>query len=180
MICPGRGQIGLGFFVIHVEGCAYGISKPDATLLACSFDAVVERLEKKGTHVAPFSNYPDGELIAQACYDMNYGDGCDADEVLGIPGSDFRDVLTQNQIQWAPDGDQAFDDGSYILQFDSDSRVRLIGFMVDENRVVDRASLKDCWLDADDYYAVLLSWSSALFAKWQAGIEVSEGPGFAL
>jgi hypothetical protein len=40
----------------------------------------------------------------------------------------LRDMIYSRHILWAPDGDAAFDDGSYILQFDVDERVRLIAF----------------------------------------------------
>ncbi len=37
-------------------------------------------------------------------------------------------MVWDSKLMWAPDGDEAFDDGSYVLQIDSGSLVRLIGF----------------------------------------------------
>lgn len=170
-MCPGRGQMGLGLFVIHLEGFTYGVARPDATLLACSFYSVLERVENRGAHLALFTDELGGEMIAQAFYNMNYGGRYADDELMELYGPDLIGVLTQNKIQWAPDGDEAFDDGSFILQFDSGSKVRLIGFRVDEDGSIDPACLRDRWLDADEFYAVLQGWSSAFLAEWEASSE---------
>ncbi len=159
--------MGLGFFLVHLEGCSYGVVKPDATLLACSFDAVLNRLVKRGTHLANFSNESNGLLIAQTFYDVIYGDVCDKELLLGLSVCEFHNIISQNEIQWAPDGDAAFDDSSYILQFDLENKVRLISFKVNESREISRDSLRDYSLNADDYYEVLKEWSSAFYAEWE-------------
>ena len=52
-------------------------------------------------------------------------------------------------MQWAlvsaPDGDEAFDDGSYVLQFDVGDRVRLIAFKRPD-QLVDLASVRAVFL----------------------------------
>ena len=49
-IYEGLSQRALGFFVIYIDGVCYGVRSPDATLLACSFDAVQRRILRRGTH----------------------------------------------------------------------------------------------------------------------------------
>ena len=44
---------------------------------------------------------------------------------------------------WAPDGDEPFDDASYVLQFDVKDRVRLIAFKSSEGYLHDPATLSD-------------------------------------
>jgi hypothetical protein len=59
-------QRALGYFVIHVGGSRFGRNSPEATLLACSFDTVKQRLEKAGSHVLPFLKDEEGVKIADA------------------------------------------------------------------------------------------------------------------
>jgi hypothetical protein len=40
----------------------------------------------------------------------------------------FTKTLHSNSLVWAPDGDEAFDDSSNVLQFDIADPVRLIAF----------------------------------------------------
>lgn len=161
-----RGQMALGYFIVHIRGCQYGVLQPDATLLACSFNEVLDRMKRRGTHIAPFSDEPDAEKIAQGFYTLNYGGYSPPPRVLGLSGKSFNTILRKNHIQWAPDGDEAFDDGSYILQFDIASQVRLIGFRTDESGKIDPSSLNDILLDADTYYDSLHRWSSAFLKNW--------------
>jgi hypothetical protein len=62
-----------------------------------------------------------------------------------------------NSCTWAPDGDEAFDDSSYILQFDIRNQVRLIGFK-SSNFVPDPSTIRDLWVSAFDYYSLLEDW----------------------
>jgi hypothetical protein len=76
-----------------------------------------------------------------------------------------------SDCQWAPDGDEAFDDGSYVLQFDVDDRVRLIAFKHGERGEgwqCDSATLRDVWLAADEFYRILQQWHDAFYAEWVA------------
>src|SRR5580700_10908121 len=59
-------QRALGFFVIPVGGRRFGVYKPDATMLGCSFDTVQRRIAERGTHTASFANETDGGRIADA------------------------------------------------------------------------------------------------------------------
>jgi hypothetical protein len=74
---------------------------------------------------------------------------------------------------WAPDGDEAFDDGSYVLQFDVEDRVRLIAFRSGEGYVHDPATLSDVWLPSDDFYGVLQEWLQSFDREWTALMKVS-------
>jgi hypothetical protein len=77
-------------------------------------------------------------------------------------------MISSKRIVWAPDGDAAFDDGSYVLQFDVGDRVRLVAFESSEGCLYDPSSLIDQWLPADDFYRVLQDWNDAFVAEWEA------------
>lgn len=49
---------------------------------------------------------------------------CDPQSELycGQSHGEFVRALYAAKIQWAPDGDEAFDDGSFVLQFDVDDK----------------------------------------------------------
>lgn len=144
----------LGFFVIYVGGRRYGVYKPDATLLACSFDEVGNRIARRGEHAAPFAAELDAGKIADAVRNAIYAEKPD-ESFFGNPRSEFRDLIYSNHLLWAPDGDEAFDDGSYVLQFDVEDRVRLIAFKTDEGYRHDPKTLSAVWLAADDFYQIL-------------------------
>lgn len=108
----------LGYFVIYVGGLCYGRRSADSTLLACSFDEVGRRLAMRGRHTMPFAGDADARSIAGAFRDAVYGDE-PLESHLGLPSPKFREMTYSNRVVWAPDGDEAFDDGSYVLQFES-------------------------------------------------------------
>jgi Immunity protein 42 len=133
----------LGFFVLHVGGRRYGVYKPEATMLANSFDEVQERIAFRGKHTAPFASEPDGGAIADAFRNAIYADEQE-ESFFGIPLAQFsRLFYTTSDLAWAPDGDEAFDDGSHVLQFDVDSRIRLIAFKNDDGYRHDAAPRSD-------------------------------------
>lgn len=67
---------------------------------------------------------------------------------------------------WAPDGDAAFDDGSYILQFDFEDRVRLIAFKSDQGYSYDPATLSEVWMPAEAFYQILQQWRDSFEDEW--------------
>jgi Immunity protein 42 len=164
----------LGFFVIHVGGSRYGNYEPEATLLACSFDEVKRRITDRGIHTAPFAEEPDASKIAEAFRRGVFGEG-DEVEFLGISPTDFRGLFDRdsNSLMWAPDGDEAFDDGSYILQFDVGELVRLIAFRCTKEGVPDDSTLKDVWVSAPTFYETLREWSRAFEKEWTTSLKVS-------
>lgn len=164
----------LGFFVIHVGGYRYGRYSSDATMLANSFDEVNDRIAHRGQHIAPFATDPDAGKIADAFRLALYADDHEQKLFFGIPKPKFSELIYSKRITWAPDGDEAFDDGSYVLQFDVNDRVRLIAFRLNEDGLHDHATLSDAWLPADDFYRILQQWRDAFETEWTATPKVSE------
>lgn len=157
----------IGYFVLHINGIRYGVCAPDATLLACSFDEVQRRIADRGKHVAIFSNEPDPGKVADAFRDTVYAPKRQNIQYFGIPQTGFEAVIQANHIIWAPDGDQAFDDGSYVLQFDIANRVRLIAFKVLEDRgCYDPLTLTDISLESGLFYNILKRWLTAFDVEW--------------
>jgi hypothetical protein len=76
---------------------------------------------------------------------------------------------------WAPDGDEAFDDWSHVLQFDVGGRVRLIGFRSNERGYHhDERTLADVWIDEGLFYRVLKQWRDAFLAEWECAPKIKE------
>jgi hypothetical protein len=164
----------LGFFVIYVGGRCYGRRSPDSTMLACSYDEAKRRIAGRGCHIAPFANEPDAGSIADAFRNAIYAEEQE-EAYFGIPLSDFGDMIHSKRIVWAADGDEAFDDGSYVLQFDVGDRVRLIAFKSMKNSYLhDPVTCSDVWLAADDFYRILQDWHDAFEAEWASTPKVSE------
>ena len=161
-------QRALGFFVIYIEGRSYGVRSPDATLLACSFDAVQRRIARRGLHVAFFGSNPDAIKIVNAVRATRYDESRQEESFFGLTADEFRDTLESHEIVWAPDGDAAFDDGGHVLQFDESTRVRLIGFMNMKEQEGVRRTLTDAWINADDFYELLDDWQKRFEAEWTA------------
>jgi hypothetical protein len=170
-VYPNLSQIALGYFIIHMAGKAYGVRAPDASMLAVSYDAVERRLKHRGQHCAAFSLGFDALTIA-LCYRTAYYEiGPEQQDFCGETGDAFIETLSSNGIVWAPDGDEAFDDGSHVLQFDHGDKVRLIGFMnLDASEDVP-GTLAEIWLNARTFYNVLKRWQRLFHAEWSHAIE---------
>jgi hypothetical protein len=146
-----------GFFNIIISGYKYGLTATDSTTLACSFDEIEHRISHRGTHTAPFSAEPDAGLIAESVRNALYEEG--RGSYFGLPLAAFSDLIYDNHLLWAPDGDEAFDDGSYVLQFDRGNQVRLIGFKSHAEFSYDRSTLRDVWISQNSFYDILKQWS---------------------
>jgi hypothetical protein len=109
-------QRALGFFVIHIAGRCYGVREWDATMLAVSFDEVGRRLARRGSHLPGFPMNAEAANIAYSFRRAIYDEPEDDEQFLGMPVDQFRHAINSNRLVWAPDGDEAFDDGSYVLQ----------------------------------------------------------------
>jgi len=157
----------LGFFVIHVRGRSFGNNEPDSTMLARSMDEVESRIAKRGTHTAPFSALSDAGRIANAFLNALFADDQEQ-SYFGIPFSEFCELFHSGSkdCMWAPDGDEAFDDGSFVLQFDLNEHVRVIAFKRAEGHRHDPDTLRDVRLRADDFYRILQQWHDAFDAEW--------------
>jgi hypothetical protein len=156
----------LGYFLIHIDGLAYGIRAPDATCLACSFDEVVARVKRKGCHHTAFARLLDSNAIATGVVAGIYADGDDSELLLGMPRRQLTEQLSRKNIVWAPDGDQAFDDGSVVLHFDVDERVRLIGFRIANDYSIERGSLREHWMSGLEFYGILERWIGTFEDAW--------------
>src|SRR5258708_1401362 len=107
--------LALGFFLVHVAGRCYGLRLPEATLLACSVEEVRNRIALRGKHTAPFATESRAEKVAHAFRYAIYASSGEDAQFFGMSQNEFSDIIYLNKLTWAPDGDKAFDDGSYIL-----------------------------------------------------------------
>jgi hypothetical protein len=183
----------LGFFALHIGGCCYGVREPDATMLACPFGEVGRRLSQRGSYTAPFATEPDAGGIADALYDAAHAPDQETELFFGIPQSEFTRYFWTDKCDWNP-GDEAFDDGSGVLQFDVANGVRLIGYRLKRSEQDyphdpaiqsayawefhryqhDPATLSDVWLDSDTFYEILRRWRDAFEREWSDSAKVSE------
>jgi hypothetical protein len=133
-------------------------------MLACSFDEVGRRITGRGTHQAPFAEAAATD-IANAYTSAVYVDHDENDRYFGMSEARFTEIVNSNRLVWAPDGDEAFDDGSYVLQFDVANRVRLVAFNCPDS-LVDPDSVREVWLAADNLYGILRQWRERFIAEW--------------
>jgi hypothetical protein len=155
-------QLALGSFVIHIDGRVFGVKEPDASMLGCSFNEAENRLKRRGTHLLPMLTDVTAADVAAAYLDAIYRDNPRTD-YFGLSRHQFADALQSSGSIWAPDGDEAFDDGSHILQFDVEGRVRLIAFLNTESPDDLTGTISELWIDADLFYAIVSGWKT-LFA----------------
>lgn len=168
-------QRAFGYFVIYLKGRCYGVRERDATLLACSFDAVENRIASQGKHVVPFSSVPNPVEIADAYRRVKYSGEYDPEEqFFSLSAKQFSSAVSKAKITWAPDGDEAFDDGSYVLQMDIDDRVRLIAFTSQESHKKTLQSVSEFWMDSEEYYGILAEWRDRFLNEWEATPKSSE------
>ena len=126
-----------------------------------------KRIADRGGHTAPFATERDTGKIADAFRNAVCAETQD-ESFFGIRSEEFTEVFKResNDLMWAPDGDAAFDDGSYVLQFDVGDRVRLIAFKSAGGYRHDPSTLRDVWLAANGFYDILLRWRNAFEAEW--------------
>lgn len=157
---------GLGFFLIQVAGQVYGIRAPGQSMLACSFDEVANRISARGTHQASFAQAAALD-IANSYINAIYHDGGKNETYFGMSEVEFTKTLSSSSLVWAPDGDEAFDDGSYVLHFDAGNQVRLIAFKCPDS-LVDPSSMRDVWLSSDTFYNILAEWRDSFLSNWES------------
>ena len=165
--------LALGFFVLHINGKRYGKYARDASLLRCALDEVTRRLDCRGQHTAPFSKLPDPGGIADSVLEAVYAES-QSEHFFGLPKSKFCDVLSANHIIWAPGGDEEFDDGSYVLQFDVEGQCRLIAFKGIDGYRHDQITLNNVLLSSDEFYGILREWRDAFLEEWNAMPKLSD------
>jgi hypothetical protein len=162
------GQMALGFFVIYVGGRRYGYREPDSTLIGTSFNGMRRRIAERGNHKSSLPSNADAAQIATAVSHENSLNDMDDMLLYGIPWHQFFKTLYSNGCVLAPDNEQGFDDGSYVLQFDDSLTVRLIAFHVTADYQVEAGSLRDVRLAQDDFYRTLQEWHDRFDAEWMA------------
>jgi hypothetical protein len=160
------GQLALGFFVIHVMGRCYGVREPDATMLANSFDEVGKRIARRGSHTPSFPMDANADEIAYAFRRTVYGKCEEGELFFGLSVRQFTDSIDSNCLAWAPDGDEAFDDHSYVLQFEDGNEVRLVAFKGTPDFLYDPTSLNDVRLSQDEFYGILQEWHGRFKDEW--------------
>lgn len=155
-----------GFIVIHVGGFQYGIRDTDVNMLGpCVLSFISARINRRGRHHAPFATESDPGKIADAFRDAIYSPDQEMNSFFGIPQPEFSEMF--RNIEWSSDLDEAFDDGSYLLHFDIGNRVRLIAFQTSEHSYHHNPStLRDVWIDVDEYYGVLSDWCLTFKSAW--------------
>jgi hypothetical protein len=135
-----------------------------------SFDAINDRLARRGRHVFEFADV-DAALIADSFHLAIYAPHDDPRYMMHVPRKRFAAATYESGIMWAPDGDEAFDDGSYVLQLDVGDQVRLIGFRSSHDDYLhDPSTLREVRLEADSFYRILESCK-----QWMAGRRTSKG-----
>jgi len=160
------GQMALGFFVIYVGGRRYGHREPDSTLIGPSFNGLRRKIADRGNHKSPFPSDADAAQIATAVSRANSLDDMDDLHLYGIPWLQIFKILYSNGCVLAPDNEQGFDDGSYVLQFDDGPTVRLIAFQITAHYQVEGGSLRDIRLPKDEFYRILEEWCTRFEQEW--------------
>jgi hypothetical protein len=156
----------LGYFVIHVGGRCYGVRTWDATALATAFDGVAKRIAMRGSHAVPSISTEDSETLATAFSRAIYVEHEQDELFFGLRDVDFITLLHSANLDWTADGDEGFDDGSCVLQFDIGDEVRLIAFSRATNPILDPESLREVWIPAEDFYAILQKWHDRFLEEW--------------
>jgi hypothetical protein len=165
----------LGYFVIHIAGRSYGVKEADATMLACSFDEVGRRIAGRGSRIPPFPIDAGAEEIARAFRRALYEDCGEREEIFGMLAPQFVKAICTPRLEWAPDGDEAFDDGSNVVQVEDQERVRLVAYVSSLDGLYDPATLRDVWLSSDEFYNILQNWRDRFEAKWIAAPKMADG-----
>jgi hypothetical protein len=110
------------------------------------------------------------DAIVEAFRVLRYDEQPSKRNFFGITASEVQNIFTLNEIMWVPDGDEAFDDGSHILQFDEGDKVRLVAFLNTENPTELMGSIVEKWIYPDVYYGILSQWLSLFEVKRQAAL----------
>ena len=161
-------QMALGFFVIDIMGRSYGVREPNATMLGASFNEVGRRIARRGNHSLPVVMEADAGSVASAFRRAIYKEREESELFLGMTVEQFRGAIYSNHLVWAPDGDEAFDDGSYVLQIENQNQVRLIAFVGTRDSLYDPSSLRDLHLSGSEFYTVLQNWHDDFNDEWKS------------
>lgn len=118
--------IGDGKFLVYINGIPYGQNRDDSTTFSCIIPELGKRIITRKITDKILRENGHAEIA------HNYYDCFFADEpkttYFGLSKKDFEKVIIENNCSW--NGmDEAFDDGSFILQINMNSTTtKLIGF----------------------------------------------------
>jgi hypothetical protein len=167
-------QRALGFFAIHVMGRCYGVRKPDATMLADPFYEVGKRIAERGRHNPAFPMTATAANIAYSFRRAIYDESEESQLFFGMSVRQFTKAIYSKRLEWTGSCDEAFDDSSYILQFEDENQVRLVAFTGTPDFRYDPASLRDVSLSPDAFYGILQDWHDRFKNEWSSWPKVSE------
>jgi hypothetical protein len=167
-------ELALGFFVIHVLGRCYGVREPDATMLADPFNDVGKRIAKRGSHKPAFPMTETAASIAYSFRRAFYDQSEEGELFFGMPVRQFTNAISSNRVEWSAHCDEAFDDSSYVLQFEDQNQVRLVAFTGTPDFQYDQASLRDVRLSPEAFYGILRQWHDRFKREWSSWPKVSE------
>ena len=141
--------IGEGNFIVHINNFSYGLREEYATVYLCIIDILKNfHLEFKNTDLG-LEKFSKNE-IAMYHYMQKYG------EVDSTEYDKFLLQKTQHLTEWLPES--AFDDGSHVLHFDVDEKVRLIGYKscsIDEHFCVEESSVNEIFIPRIEFAEIL-------------------------
>jgi Immunity protein 42 len=167
-------EVALGFFAVHIMGRCYGVRKPDATMLADPFNEVVKRITKRGSHNPVFPMTATAANIAYSFRRAIYDESKDGELFFGMSVRQFTNAISSNRLEWTAYCDEAFDDSSYVLQFEDDNQVRLVAFTGTPDFRYDPTSLRDVRLSPDAFYGILQEWHERFRNEWSSWPKVPE------
>lgn len=159
----------LGWFRLYVSGRTFGRCEPCATLLANVLDSVSRRLGQRGRHTfEKFGNLTSVE-VARGYLSIVYARGfCSSAELerMGLSG-DMDSTLMSLGLDFALDGDEAFDDGSNVLHLDEGDTVRIIAFKNEIEEAEVLATVRELRMPAEEFYGTLATWRKSFADEWQ-------------
>lgn len=150
--------IGDGFFVVYIDGFMYGRKEDDAT----SFGAIRGTLRESHDsffHLKnPFFHYKDFETCDKY-YDCSYRlvNRYTEDNL-----KDFRDVYKIGYehngerfiVSWAQ-MEEAFDDGSFVLQLNEGDSVRLLGFKTSDDETYNIENVHGAIIQKEKFSSII-------------------------
>lgn len=161
---PDSSSRALGHVVIWLNGQPFGVQENDASMLACSLDQIRRRYNRRGLHIAPSLAEMKASQVMKAYLAATYWAELDH-SLQAEECSLITDAITKADGLWAPDGDEAFDDGSHVLHFDCGEVVRLIGAKNTGATAFNDVEVVETFFDANRFYAVLLAWMEAFRSR---------------
>lgn len=159
-------QLGIGYFIIQMDGKEFGVKKERATILGNSYWEIKARLARKGRHTISFGEVASAAAISCSIANIIYNRHFKSEILNAEEIDELVRKLYENDLVWAPDGDSAFDDGSHIIQIDCENYVRLICFNNDETEDATLNSIVDLKISSLEYYGILADWRAQFSQNW--------------